>query len=1233
MPTLKSKIELYDNFSAPMMQIISAANAGTQAVYAIQGALNQNINTGALDAVQMEMQETEYEAQRLQQVLSTLPNPNITFSSSEITAPQMPVVNPIQVPTETAAVNYTSNPVPAPVMPAMNPVQVPAAVMPDVQVNTAELDAAQAKMQQTAAVAEKLNQDLQNLESPEIAVTASGFDSVQAEIGNTETMAQQLNSAFGAVSSPSISIDTQGLIQAQTEIQETSALTDKLDQNLQNISSPEIIVNASGFEQVQSEIQQINLSAEQLAQGFSEIEFPEIEANISGIELQEAKIQALTADMQKVVTNQQQINAASQGVNVIPQEAQAQIQGLNKSVEQMNYALRYLKENPFNLDTEAAQAQIEMLEKSIQAISNQQIQLQMQLPETPAIQTPDISPVIIPVQWETDNMPVFTNTGIERFQLEIQAAQAQIEKLTSKQAQITAAAQRVHILPDAAKQDLESIGLRITAIQQKILQIQGNQLNFGTDAANNGLEQLRAQLDSAIQLQEQLNNAIETKNINAANAAYMQLSGTISNTQRYIRNNVSAQGEFNSAIQNGVDKAFNLQSMIGKAIGAFGLIGGIRKAVGLIQETTKAFDTQYNSEIQAFTVLGNRLDAGFVSKFEVQTTADTSAAIDEINAIQGKINPVELSVKARTEALNAAFNEIKDKASEIQGKGIYGDEAMIAAGAEFATYFKDVKAVTAMMDTLSNYAMGMSNGAELDTAAMVNYATNLGKIMAGSYDAMTKKGFEFTDAQKAVIQGTATEAQYLDVLGADWQNMTADMRAAATISQIINESWAGLYENMSNTPRGKIIQLTNAWGDMKEVIGSQLYPYVTLFVDTIRNNWGTVGSVISSITRFLQIMMVVLNGVLSLSMKTGKAIYDNWDFIAPVIYAAAAALLIYTGNLTYAKGIELASAAATGALTVAKLLYAAALSVVTGATFAQTTAQLGLNAAMYACPLVWIVGLVVALVAVFYLAVAAVNRFAGTTLSATGIICGAFAVALAFIGNLFIAAANLVIDCMVTIANAVRTVANFVATVFVDPVAAVIQLFVGLANTVLNILATIAGAIDTIFGSNLSSAVNNWKSAVSAFAADMQLEASAKVLPEIDASQYKLQRFDYGEAYDTGYNFGKNLNLGKMIGADLPAFTGMPDMVGKIAENSDALPEVAGNTGGLKDGLEIKDEDLKYLRDLAEQEAINRYTTAEINIDMTNNNHIEKGMDTSGFVAWMTDAVNEAIDVVTEGVH
>ena len=507
MNVLSSKIELYDAFTGPLMRMVQAAYSGMETITAMQGVLSQNVDTSALTAVQMEMQETEYEAQRLQQVLSGMPDVNIAVSTNEAAAPKIPAVSPVQVPMETALemqniqqavnmiqtppVNFTSNPVPAPTMPVMNPVQVPAAEMPavpvpDMQVNTAGLDAAAAKMQQVSAAAEKLNQDLQAIQSPELQVNAVGFDAVQSEISNTESMAQQLNSTFGAVSSPSISIDTQAI------------------QNAQN------------------EIQQVNVSAEQLAQGFSEIEFPEIEANISGIELQETKIQALTASMNQITNVQQQINAASQNMAVVQPEAKQQLIGLNESIRQLEAGLNYLNSNPFDLSTEAVQAQIEALEKSIQGISNQQIQLQMQLPDVPAVQTPDIPPVVVPVQWETDSLPVFTNTGIERFEQEIQAAQAQIEKLTSKQAQITAAAQRMQILPGAAKQDLQAVALQIDAIRQRITLIQNNQLNIGTDAANNGLEQLRAQLDSAIQLQEQLNNAIETKNINAANAAYLQ---------------------------------------------------------------------------------------------------------------------------------------------------------------------------------------------------------------------------------------------------------------------------------------------------------------------------------------------------------------------------------------------------------------------------------------------------------------------------------------------------------------------------------------------------------------------------------------------------------------------------------------------------------------------------------------------------------------------------------------
>ena len=85
---------------------------------------------------------------------------------------------------------------------------------------------------------------------------------------------------------------------------------------------------------------------------------------------------------------------------------------------------------------------------------------------------------------------------------------------------------------------------------------------------------------------------------------------------------------------------------------------------------------------------------------------------------------------------------------------------------------------------------------------MVDYATNLGKIMSGSYDAMKDRGFEFTEAQKAIIDGTATEQQIIAALGAEYLNLSSDMQAAAVIQGVIDEGWSGMYEAMSGTPHG-----------------------------------------------------------------------------------------------------------------------------------------------------------------------------------------------------------------------------------------------------------------------------------------------------------------------------------------------------------------------------------------------------------------------------------------------
>lgn len=895
------------------------------------------------------------------------------------------------------------------------------------------------------------------------------------------------------------------------------------------------------------------------------------------------------------------------------------------------------------IDTASLEEMQNQINQAASAIQDLDAAIQNTTPLTMSVPTiPKPKPYEIPIKWKSDNFEVFTGSDIEPFEQEVQSTNDMLNMLNETQKQIAVTASQTNLFSPNMLDDMNSLHNRIQAIQEQIQTIENNPLNLGTGIANSELEQLRENLNQAVQEQELLNNAVENMDVESANAAYLQLSRTVENTERYIRDNVNEQGRFNREIGGGTNEANELMQTIKGAVSAYVGIAGIKKAFGFVEDCTQAFNTQLNAETQLISVLANMLDEDYVSQFRIETTADTVGTINEINAIQSNIDDVIVPVSAESKALTAAFDQITEKAAEIQSRGIYGDEAMIAAAAEFSTYFTDTNAIEMMMDTLADYAMGMSGGGAIDSKGMVGYATNLGKIMSGAYDAMTERGFKINDIQKAIIEGTATQEQIIAAIGEEYVNMSQDMQAAAAISQIIEESWAGLYENMSNTPEGKIIQLTNAWGDMKEVIGEQLYPYVLLFVDTITENWSTIEGIVQGITIGLEYLLGVLSWVLQEAINFAQAVIDNWSWISPVIYGVAAALAVYYGWQLAVNAVTAISTIQKRLAAIQAVAHGAATAAETAATVGLTEAQLSLNAAIYACPLTWVIVIIIALIAIIYAAVAAVNHFAGTTVSATGIICGAFMVALALIGNIFIALWNLVVDVFVLIWNLVATVANFIGNVFTDPIGAICRLFFGLADTVLGILQALASAIDTIFGSNLAGAVQGWRNSLGGWVDDTFGKGN-EIMTKINADDMKLGRFEYGSAWDAGYSFGEgidnsiaNLDPASLFGTtDIPSPT---DYVNNFTPNSmngigDDVSDISGNTGSIADSLDITNEDLKYLRDIAEQEAINRFTTAEIRIEQTNNNNVSSGMDLDGVVSGLTDVVNEAVDIIAEGVH
>lgn len=1011
------------------------------------------------------------------------------------------------------------------------------------------------------------------------------------------------------------SIDTSAIQGIRDQINQATIATQQLDATMQNMSAPQMQQTSTPNWVNQSTIQ--------------------VSAN-TGIQRLTDEMSSLNQMSEEVFRGQQRIDNQALNMNILPRNASWDINDISQRVTALSQHLQNLQGYDANLLGNGGAEQISRQYETIRTNMNSIINLQAQLDQ--AIQEGDVSGLnqgynqlnqmivqveqqarntqqvlnsLTNIEWHSPGVEIFTGNGTERFQQEVQSANNMLNTLNNTQASIATRAAQVNIFPPNMVADINNMQNRLQAIQTRIQAIESNPVNMGTDTANAELEQLRSQLYQAVQEQESMNRAVQNMDIQAANQSYLRLQQVIGGTERHIRDNVDEQGRFNNTVQEGTDSAAGLKSIIANVVDGFDGMAVLDKAKSWIEDCTAAFNTQLSTNTQLITALTNILDKDYVAQFEVDAGADTTVAVNEINAIQNRIDEIAVPVTAEEKALTTAYNEITAKASEIQGRGIYSDEVMIAGATEFTTYFSDIDAITMMMDTLSNYAVGMSGGGALDSSAMIEYATELGEIMSGSYEAITNKGFEFTNAQKAIFEGEASRQQIVSTLGEEYLEMSSDMQSAAVISQVIGEKWGGLYEIISNTPEGKIIQMNNNWRNMKEVVGGQLYPYVLLFVDAITENWGTIQVVIDAITLGLQYMLGFFSWLVEGAIGFAQVIIDNWSWISPIIYGIIGALALY-------------------------YVWQTLCAIATGVS---STAQEILNTVMSANPIMIVVFAIMALVVLFYAAVAAVNKFAGTSISATGIICGAFMVAGAFILNVIIGALNAMIQA--------------VWSIFVEPFIGIIEFVLNVANggfnsfgdTVANLIGQIISwflslgkvvtkIVDAIFGTDWTSGLNELQSKVLEWGKNDNAITLERTAPSIDS------RFEYNTAWDIGYSFGEgidekiaNFDPSLLFGTtDIPS---ADDYAGALTagEIGSGIDDISGNTGAMADAMDITKEELKYLRDIAEQEIINRFTTAEINIEQTNHNTIGGKMDLDGIVSGLTDVMYEAVDISAEGVH
>lgn len=733
-------------------------------------------------------------------------------------------------------------------------------------------------------------------------------------------------------------------------------------------------------------------------------------------------------------------------------------------------------------------------------------------------------------------------------------------------------------------------------------------LNDGMSAV---LKKITRALDTTIKAfedaQEASGVAMDTKLFQSAHVLIAQANNGIDEmaenyrraAQQEERLNQQAQG-LNQSIREGTSTAGQLLGKITSMVAAYASLSTIKN---IVQESLEAADIQIDAQVQLQTVMGN-------------------------------MGTLEY------------YDQVLDKASEIQSKGIYGDEAMIAGAAELSTYFEDGQAILSMMDTLSNYAMGMSGGGEVDPTAMVDYATGIGKIMSGSYDAMTKKGFEFSDTQKAIIEGTATQAQIVAELGEDYVGLSNDMQAAAVIGSVIDEGWAGLYETMSNTPEGQIIQFNNALGDIKETVGAGLYPAVLNFMGVFRQNLPQIQELALSFAGTLGIIISILTDMANGAITFASLIQDNWSWLGPIVMGVVAALLAYHGALLAINivegihnGLEVMAAAAAAWKSGATLAEAAATTTATGA-------QVGLNAALLACPITWIVIAVIALIAGIVALCSWIAKTTGAANSAFGVITGGINVVIAFFKNLGLTVANIALG----IWNALGAACSNIGTAFHNVISNVQGWFFGLLSTALTVVEGICAALNKLpfvefdysgitakadeFAAKSAEAYGNVEDYASVGDAFSEGFSTFDTFTDGWASDAFKAGAAWGDsvADKVGSAFNFDYEPGTLEGYTQDAmgagagFT-LDDMAGDVGD-------IAGNTGSMADSLDVGEEELSYLRDIAERDAINRFTTAEVKIDMTGmTNRIDGSADLDGIITELTDGFTDALLTAAEGVH
>lgn len=587
-----------------------------------------------------------------------------------------------------------------------------------------------------------------------------------------------------------------------------------------------------------------------------------------------------------------------------------------------------------------------------------------------------------------------------------------------------------------------------------------------------------------------------------------------------------------------------------------------------------------------------------------------------------------------TGAANAALAQLKDT---TQGTA-YGLDVASKAVQGFLTRGMSLGAATDQVRIWSDAVSFYGEGTNEQLASVVDAIGKMyskGTVEADQLDRLFDAGIGAAElyanavgrsvsaVKEDLSKGTISATQFIDTVS---QAMDTGMSHGA--AKDAGATWATTFSNVGAA-------ITRGWVEIIESLDAALaarglpstMEMVTQFGASVEGILCTIGSNMGTVVDLVSAGYDVLS-------TAGSFLVDNWSVISPLVIGVAAAVGLYTAALFTYNAI-------TGIKAAAEMRAA-------GATFVATVQQHGFNAALLACPVTWVVLGLFAIVTATIMVARYIAQTGDVATTAFGVMTGGVNVVLQFFKNLGLSIANIALG----IGFSIAALAGNMKTAFGNAIFSVQAWWYDLLSTATSVISGICAELNRLpFVEFDYSGISN---AASDYAAKSAAAAANKgSYQDIGAAFRKgMNTFDtyqkgwVSDAYRSGAAWGDRVSgkLTKVInGLKQPSVpkTSANDYASQRAASGSNAAQTAKNTGDTArntaeaaKALSASAADLKLIRELAERQAINKYTTATIKVDMAGmTNQITGTQDIDGIMNVFTKKLKTALITSAEGVH